>query len=56
MLLRVLERLRDHPAEPKFRSISATSERLQKDVLGVEGGAMWVWVWVWEWVGVWGVG
>ncbi|CAJ1449767.1 unnamed protein product [Effrenium voratum] len=38
MLLRVLERLRDHPAEPKFRSISATSERLQKDVLGVEGG------------------
>eukprot|EP00435_Cladocopium_sp_Y103_P000803 s2230_g1.t1 len=38
MLLRVLERLRDQPEEPKFRSLSAKSSKLQQELLEPPGG------------------
>jgi len=39
LILQLLKKIGDHPGEPKFRSVSKAAARVQKDVLGLSGGA-----------------
>jgi len=39
LILQLLKKIGDNPGEPKFRSVGKSAARVQKDVLGLSGGA-----------------